>query len=94
MLISILLGLLVGATAKLFMPGKDPGGWIITCLLGIAGSGVAHFIGTSAGYYREYEPVGFISAVLGSMLILFCYRILMGRTADDHTESRSNTSRS
>lgn len=80
MLISILLGLLVGATAKLLMPGRDPGGWIITCLLGIAGAGVAHYVGTSAGYYREYEPAGFISAVIGALLILFCYRILMGRT--------------
>lgn len=80
MIISILLGLLVGATAKLFMPGRDPGGWIITCLLGIAGAGVAHYIGTSAGYYHEYEPAGFISSVLGAMLILFCYRILIGRT--------------
>lgn len=80
MIISILLGLLVGATAKLFMPGRDPGGWIITSLLGIAGAGVAHFVGTSAGYYRDYEPVGFVSSVLGALLILFCYRILMGKT--------------
>ena len=80
MIISILLGLLVGATAKLFMPGRDPGGWIITSLLGIAGAGVANFVGTSAGYYRDYEPVGFVSSVLGALLILFCYRILMGKT--------------
>ncbi|WP_081111926.1 GlsB/YeaQ/YmgE family stress response membrane protein [Bdellovibrio bacteriovorus] len=82
MIISILLGLLVGATAKLFMPGRDPGGWIITCLLGIAGAAVAHYIGTTAGYYREYEPAGFISSVAGSLLILFCYRILIGRTTE------------
>lgn len=84
MIISIFLGLLVGATAKLLMPGRDPGGWIITCLLGVAGAGVAHYIGTTAGYYRDYEPAGFISSVAGSLLILFCYRILIGRT----TESR------
>lgn len=81
MLVSILLGLLVGATAKLFIPGKDPGGWIITSLLGIAGASVAHYIGTSAGYYRPYDPVGFVSAVMGALLILFCYRILIGRTS-------------
>ena len=80
MIISILLGLLVGTTARILMPGKDPGGWIITCLLGVAGAGVAHYIGTSAGYYRDYEPVGFVSSVIGAMLILFCYRILIGKT--------------
>jgi uncharacterized membrane protein YeaQ/YmgE (transglycosylase-associated protein family) len=80
MIVSILLGLLVGATAKFFMPGKDPGGWIITCLLGIAGAAVAHYVGTSAGYYHDNEPVGFFSSVLGALLILFCYRILIGRT--------------
>lgn len=80
MISAIIIGLLVGATAKILMPGKDPGGWIITCLLGMMGSFVAHVIGTKAGYYTESEPVGFAGSVLGALLILFVYRILMGRT--------------
>ncbi|KYG65144.1 transglycosylase [Bdellovibrio bacteriovorus] len=80
MLSSIILGFAVGIAAKILMPGKDPGGWIITCLLGIAGGTVAHILGTSAGYYRDYEPVGFIAAILGAMFILFLYRILVRRT--------------
>ncbi|AFY01794.1 GlsB/YeaQ/YmgE family stress response membrane protein [Bdellovibrio bacteriovorus] len=81
MIVAIILGLLVGAIAKILMPGRDPGGWIITCMLGIAGSFVAHFIGTRAGYYAPYEPAGFIASVFGSMLILFVYRLLVGKTS-------------
>lgn len=81
MIAAIILGFLVGALAKLLTPGKDPGGWIITCLLGIAGSGVAHFVGTSAGYYRDSEPAGFLFSILGAILILRLYRLLVRRTA-------------
>ncbi len=81
MLISILLGLLVGTTAKILTPGKDPGGWIITCLLGVAGAFVAYFVGTSAGYYHDYEPSGFIASVAGSIFILMLYRLLVRKTA-------------
>ncbi|KYG61118.1 transglycosylase [Bdellovibrio bacteriovorus] len=80
MLSSILLGFAVGIAAKILLPGKAPGGWVITCLLGIAGGAVAHLLGTSAGYYRDYEPLGFAAAIVGAMFILFLYRVLVRRT--------------
>ena len=81
MIITILLGLLIGAVAKLLMPGKDPGGWIITCFLGIAGSFVAHLLGTRSGLYAENEPASFLASVLGAILLLFIYRVLVRKTA-------------
>ena len=69
----------IGALAKFLMPGKDPGGFIITILLGIAGAVVAGFLGRSLGWYRIGEPAGFIGAVIGAMLLLFGYRLLVGR---------------
>lgn len=74
MLWTIVIGLIVGAVAKLLMPGKDPGGIIITILLGIAGSVVAHFLGGMLGWYREGEPAGFIASIIGAMLLLLLYR--------------------
>lgn len=81
MIITIILGLLIGAVAKILMPGKDPGGWIITCFLGIAGSFIAHLLGTRAGLYSETEPAGFVASVLGAILLLCIYRILVRKTA-------------
>lgn len=81
MLYTLLIGLIIGAIAKFFMPGKDPGGWIITILLGIAGSFVANFIGKALGWYAEGEPAGFIASVLGAMLLLFLYRMYKGKAA-------------
>ncbi|OJV22499.1 MAG: transglycosylase [Verrucomicrobia bacterium 61-8] len=60
---AIIIGLLVGAIAKLLMPGRDPGGWIITILLGIAGSFVAGFLGRSLGWYHDGEPAGFLASI-------------------------------
>lgn len=76
---AIIIGLLVGAIAKLLMPGRDPGGWIITILLGIAGSFVAGFLGRSLGWYQDGEPVGFLASVGGAILILVLYRLIGGR---------------
>lgn len=70
----IIFGLIVGALAKLVMPGKDPGGWIVTTLLGIVGAVVAGFLGRILGLYGEGEPAGFIAAVLGAVLVLWIYR--------------------
>ncbi|MNL14957.1 hypothetical protein D3C87_1359190 [compost metagenome] len=81
MINTILLGLVIGAVAKLLMPGKDPGGWIITCFLGVAGSFIAHLLGTRAGLYSETEPAGFVASVFGSILLLFIYRVLVRKTA-------------
>jgi uncharacterized membrane protein YeaQ/YmgE (transglycosylase-associated protein family) len=61
------------------MPGRDPGGFIITILLGIAGALIGGFIGQSLGFYREGEPAGFIMAVIGSIILLLIYRMFVGR---------------
>jgi len=74
MLWTIIIGLVIGALAKAIMPGKDPGGIIITILLGIGGSMVANFLGRSLGWYLPGEPAGFIASVLGAILLLFLYR--------------------
>lgn len=71
---TLLIGLIVGAVAKLLMPGKDPGGFIITVILGIAGSLTANFIGNAIGLYARGEAAGFIASVLGAMLLLLIYR--------------------
>jgi len=75
----IIFGLIVGIVAKLLMPGRDPGGFIITGLLGIAGALVGGFVGRALGFYREGDPVGFIMAVIGSIILLLLYRMMMGR---------------
>ncbi|MEO8167634.1 MAG: GlsB/YeaQ/YmgE family stress response membrane protein [bacterium] len=75
----ILIGLLVGAVAKLLMPGTDPGGWIITILIGIAGSVIATYIGTWMHWYPEGATAGFIASVLGAMLLLLIYRMFKGK---------------
>lgn len=79
MISAIVIGLIAGAIAKFLMPGKDPGGWIVTALLGMAGAATAHFIGVRTGMYAEGEPAGFLAAVLGSMLLLWIYRMVVTR---------------
>jgi uncharacterized membrane protein YeaQ/YmgE (transglycosylase-associated protein family) len=78
---TLLIGLVVGAVAKLLMPGKDPGGFIITILLGIAGSFVATFLGRTLGFYSDGAAAGFIMSVLGAMLLLLLYRLFFRKTA-------------
>lgn len=75
----ILIGLVVGIVAKLLLPGRDPGGFIVTAILGIAGALLAHFIGTRLDWYTEQEPAGFIASVVGAILILLIYRLLFRR---------------
>jgi uncharacterized membrane protein YeaQ/YmgE (transglycosylase-associated protein family) len=77
----ILFGLVVGIIGKLLMPGRDPGGFIVTILLGIAGALIGGFVGRSLGMYGEGEPAGFVMAVLGSIILLVIYRFLAGRRA-------------
>ncbi len=74
-----LIGLLAGALAKVIMPGKDPGGIIITMLLGIAGAMVGTFLGRSLGWYSAGESAGLISAVVGAVILLLAYRMLRGK---------------
>lgn len=75
----LLIGLVIGAIAKLLMPGDDPGGCIVTSLLGVAGAFVAGFIGRTVGWYEFGEPAGFIASVLGAILILAVYRMVLGK---------------
>jgi uncharacterized membrane protein YeaQ/YmgE (transglycosylase-associated protein family) len=74
----IVFGLVVGIVAKFLMPGPDPGGMIVTILLGIAGALLGGFIGRGLGWYGEADPVGFLMALIGAILILILYRQLGG----------------
>ena len=76
----IVLGGIAGLIAKALMPGKDPGGCIITILLGIAGAFVATYLGQAVGWYRAGEGAGFIGAVVGAIIILLIYRLIAGRS--------------
>lgn len=76
---AIFIGLIVGVVAKLLMPGRDPGGWIITILLGLAGSLVAGFLGRGLGWYQDGEPVGFVASVIGAIILLILYRVIRGK---------------
>ncbi len=75
----ILFGFVVGVIGKLLMPGRDPGGFVVTILLGIAGALLGGFLGRALGLYREGDPVGFVMAVIGSIVILAIYRLTVGR---------------
>jgi uncharacterized membrane protein YeaQ/YmgE (transglycosylase-associated protein family) len=75
----IVFGLIVGAIAKLLMPGRDPGGFIVTMALGIAGAVVGGFLGRTLGWYGPNEPAGFLMSLLGAVLLLVLYRMLFVR---------------
>ncbi|HEY0195288.1 MAG TPA: GlsB/YeaQ/YmgE family stress response membrane protein [Kofleriaceae bacterium] len=78
LLITLIVGLIVGAVAKLVMPGRDPGGILITILLGIAGAFIAGALGHSLGWYAIGEGPGLIASVLGSVALLAVYRVVAG----------------
>lgn len=80
-ILTILIGLVVGIVAKFLMPGRDPGGFIITTLLGIAGAFVARFLGEKLGWYGPTDAVGFLASVGGAMILLLIYRLLFRRKA-------------
>jgi uncharacterized membrane protein YeaQ/YmgE (transglycosylase-associated protein family) len=75
----ILIGLVVGVIAKLLMPGKDPGGVLVTIIIGIAGSIGATFLGQLIGWYKQGESAGFMMSVLGAVLILWIYRLVKSK---------------
>ena len=75
----IIIGVLAGGLAKLIMPGRDPGGCIVTILLGIAGALLAGFVGNALGWYTQGQAGGFIAATLGAIVILFIYRMIARR---------------
>ena len=77
----ILFGLIVGALAKLVMPGRDPGGIIVTMLLGIAGALLGGFLGRALGLYGEGETAGFVMSFIGAVILLAIYRVMVGRSS-------------
>jgi uncharacterized membrane protein YeaQ/YmgE (transglycosylase-associated protein family) len=75
----ILFGLIAGVIAKLVMPGRDPGGIIVTILLGIAGALLGGFIGQALGFYGDGEGAGMLMSILGAIILLAIYRMMVGR---------------
>ncbi len=75
----ILFGLVVGVIAKLLMPGRDPGGFIVTILLGIAGALFGGFVGRAMGFYGPDQGAGWIMSILGAILLLAVYRMMIRR---------------
>ena len=76
---TIIVGLIVGAVAKLLMPGKDPGGFIVTILLGIAGALIATYGGQALGWYKPGQAAGWIMSIVGAMILLLLYRLFFKR---------------
>lgn len=72
----LIVGLIVGAIARLLLPGRDPAGFFVTALLGIAGALTAGFLGRELGFYQNGEPAGFFASVLGAILLLLAYRLI------------------
>lgn len=80
----IVFGLVIGVLAKLVMPGRDPGGMIVTVLIGIVGASLGGLLGRALGLYRADEPAGFLMALIGAVLLLWVYRMVTGRRAQPH----------
>lgn len=80
---AIVIGLIAGLLAKLLMPGRDPGGFIVTILLGIGGALLATWLGRAVGWYGADEAAGLIGAVVGAVVILLLYRLIAGRSRAD-----------
>ncbi|HYE50951.1 MAG TPA: GlsB/YeaQ/YmgE family stress response membrane protein [Azospirillaceae bacterium] len=82
---TLIIGLLAGLVAKFLMPGRDPGGFIVTTLLGIAGAFVATYLGQAIGWYRAGDGAGFVGAVVGAIILLALYRMIAGRRSTTTT---------
>lgn len=80
----IIIGLIVGVIAKFLMPGNDPGGFVVTILLGIGGAVLASWTGGIIGFYVQGDGYGMVSAVLGAMIILFLYRVFNTKRKESH----------
>jgi uncharacterized membrane protein YeaQ/YmgE (transglycosylase-associated protein family) len=78
---TLLIGLAIGAVAKLIIPGKDPGGIIVTSLIGVAGSFIATYAGRALGWYHEGQSAGFIMSVIGAIVLLGVYHLVKPKTA-------------
>jgi uncharacterized membrane protein YeaQ/YmgE (transglycosylase-associated protein family) len=80
-IIAIIMGLIIGAIAKWIMPGRDPGGIIVTCLLGIAGSLFATWLGQKLHLYGPDQRAGFIGGIIGAVILLAIYRVVVRRSS-------------
>ncbi|HEU5186414.1 MAG TPA: GlsB/YeaQ/YmgE family stress response membrane protein [Gemmatimonadaceae bacterium] len=76
---TIIIGLIVGVIAKFLMPGKDPGGFIVTTIIGIAGAFLGTFVGRALGMYEAGESAGWLMSIVGAILLLFIYRLFTRR---------------
>ena len=77
---TIIVGFVVGVIAKLIMPGRDPGGIIVTMLLGIVGAVLGGFLGRSLGFYGPQQAAGWLMSIVGAIVVLMLYRVLVGRS--------------
>ena len=75
----IVSGIIIGALAKLVMPGRDPGGILVTMVIGICGALIGGFLGRSLGFYGPGEPAGWLMSILGAIILLALYRMFVGR---------------
>jgi len=75
----LVFGLIVGALARLIVPGREPGGWVISMILGVVGSFVGGFLGRAVGMYREGEPAGFIMSLVGAIIVVGGYHFIANR---------------
>ncbi len=80
MIYTIVIGFIVGLVARFLMPGRDAAGFIITILLGIAGSFVGSYLGQALGFYLPGQPAGFLMSVVGAMILLFGFRMVQARS--------------
>lgn len=80
-LMTLIIGLIAGGLAKLIMPGKDPGGVVVTMLIGVAGSFIAGMLGQGLGWYRVGDGPGILASVVGAVILLAIYRLVVGRRA-------------
>jgi uncharacterized membrane protein YeaQ/YmgE (transglycosylase-associated protein family) len=75
----LIFGLVVGALARLIVPGREPGGWVISMILGVLGSFLGGFLGRALGWYREGEPAGFVMSLLGAVILVVAYHAIAKR---------------
>ena len=80
----LVFGLVVGALARFIVPGKEPGGWVVSLLLGVAGSFLGAFLGRGLNMYREGEPAGFVMSLLGAIVLTVGYHLIVRRRAFAH----------
>jgi len=81
LILFLVFGLIVGALARLIVPGREPGGWVISMLIGVVGSFVGGFLGRALGLYRDGQPAGFLMSLLGAVLLVVAYHALTRRRA-------------